>query len=251
MDRRGFTLIELLVVIAIVAILAGMLMPAVGAVRDQARITACRNHLRQVGLATLGYANDWEGFLPAVDQPQDIVSGNRIAWQFILSPYLGKDDALVYPKAAWAKATHCTTFKRTQNDPNWDSGLAMNDRVGNNNPSNYVASRRSAFGPPLWATGDSSFTWWALSQVTCSSQRILAGDGYLRADHVLRLTSFAGTLEFPTYNNTGPATETDRMNGDPLRHKGKANYVFCDGRAAILGRSQAILGLSNPAAMSQ
>lgn len=61
----GFTLIELLVVISIIAILASMLLPAIGVVRDMARSTRCANNLRSMQLANLAYANDCEGlFVP-------------------------------------------------------------------------------------------------------------------------------------------------------------------------------------------
>src|SRR5215471_7193459 len=77
----GFTLVELLVVIAIIAILAALLFPSISRAKTQARSAACRNSLRQIGLALTMYVSDFRYYPPHNDW------ATLLVWSARLYPY--------------------------------------------------------------------------------------------------------------------------------------------------------------------
>jgi prepilin-type N-terminal cleavage/methylation domain-containing protein/prepilin-type processing-associated H-X9-DG protein len=99
--RQGFTLIELLVVITIIAVLIGLLLPAVQAVRESARRTQCANRLRQLALAAQLYHEPWDSFPPGVDRNN---TSNKSSLFVFMLPYI--EDGSLYEQWAQPNADH-------------------------------------------------------------------------------------------------------------------------------------------------
>jgi len=120
--RKGFTLIELLVVIAIIAILAAILFPAFARAREKARQISCLSNLKQMSLALLMYANDYDDCAPGAANPYGgaPTDWNQTTpyalWEVAIDPYVGARKMYACP--SWAGAT---SYYSTDNS-RWEIG---------------------------------------------------------------------------------------------------------------------------------
>ena len=141
--RSAFTLIELLVVIAIIAILIGLLLPAVQKVREVAARMQCSNNLKQLGLAVQDYAGDHSSQLPALSAdssvPAYFLNNTQASIFYYILPYI--EQSAVYnsgsPEINGVKPYKCPS------DPTYSGNL----------PSTYQDGYWSGNPSPGWAAG--------------------------------------------------------------------------------------------------
>jgi len=224
----GFTLIELLVVIAIIAILAAMLFPVFAQAREKARQTSCLSNVKQLALAFLMYAQDYDGFLP----PASIMNTDwsyEWAWDFnfdnfaydglgFIGPYTGNQQINACPTAqgleSWGRPysgyAYNTTYLGGCYNRDVNTGLITPEFGGHiSSPAN-----NSAIGSPTDTVLLADSAIWS----TFSNEVI--ANNYLRAPDIDPDT---GQRIDPMYAWIGPNVH--------FRHNGTANVAYCDGHA--------------------
>jgi len=144
MKCSRFTLIELLVVVAIIAILASMLLPALGKARDSGRRAICSSNLRQMGLGTLNYVDDNDGYLLPYRNTQYLYGEQ--AMYYLLAPYVNVDTSGIgsavfarRPSVYWCPSQHDRTYT--------DATHFLRSSYGYNHAIFWMASSDPALAP--------------------------------------------------------------------------------------------------------
>jgi prepilin-type N-terminal cleavage/methylation domain-containing protein len=123
--RRGFTLVELLVVIAIIAILIGLLLPAVQKVREAAARSQCQNNLKQIALAVHNYAGTYDSRLPSAYSAPVTAQANPQSFFFTILPFIEQDGMYKAGMGANALTTPVGTPGLT-----WTGVVPLNSSTG-------------------------------------------------------------------------------------------------------------------------
>jgi len=256
MRKRAFTLVELLVVIGIIAVLIGVLLPALSKARKQAAGVACMSNMRQLGTALVMFTQEHRGYLPkgwfnsrpiATPNGQDVQASDystadswgyrypMYGWDYVLLGYVKK-----------AKQTfQCPA------DPEGPLRGTFNDTGFSNLPDGADADNiPGSYRLNLGNYPNGPFESVKISRVKKSAQSIEICEGVKSPTAGFAPYHHVATWEINVEGNLG---YTRKANIAFDRHGGRANYVFMDGHVDSMKWEdtwKSIGGPANPGAAS-
>ena len=216
---NGFTLIELLVVISIIALLVGILLPALGNARSAANASVCLSNQRQMGIATHMYLNDFKSTFPQPFQDGDLGSlGQKGLWFNALDYYVNQ----INKSYASASQRNYKTYKQ---DPVYKTFGENTEVTGGNGSRTFKMNQ-------FFGNLSGSAVYWGRSDaIKEPSRTVVLFDGTAR-DMGLSINDGANTA---FHGNESRAFQ---------RHGESVNTLFVDGRAVAVKQASTSATLS-------
>lgn len=236
--KNAFTLIEMLVVISIIALLAAILFPVFGRVRENGRRSACLSNQKQIGLALLQYAQDYDETGP---RETFGTSPAQHVWMDALIPYVNNFAVYVCPSHVFPKGSG--PISSTYVNPagvtrvNYDSTHLVSYAVNRNYYLGYAcdvpeastcsgAGNRPRATNPFSIGGNRSVR---LSQIASPSETVYLTDSSILVSQASWILSADLT-----------ATDGSARSTHVYRHAGLTNVLMCDGHVKAMKQAQLV-----------